>query len=176
MLITEAAAKYPGCIRTISGNFFNPLDPNPDSITIEDIAHGLSHQFRFGGHTKYPLTVAEHSVSVCRLLPVEHQLAGLLHDAAEGLGLPDLITPVKRNIPGYEEAENRVMEVIAKKFGFQWPLHQAVKNADRKALEIEWDVFKIGKKKKPMSPVAARKRFVSLYEMLTIKRSSYEKI
>lgn len=39
-------------IQTFSCRKFNPLDPNPESIVIQDIAHALSMQCRFSGHVK----------------------------------------------------------------------------------------------------------------------------
>lgn len=39
-------------IQTHSGRRFNPLNPNPDAIVIQDIAHSLSMQCRFSGHCK----------------------------------------------------------------------------------------------------------------------------
>lgn len=130
----------PDCIRTVSGIYLNVLSPTEDMITIEDIAHGLSHQCRFGGHTKKFYSVAEHSIKVSILLPEEHRLAGLLHDASEAY-LADIPSPIKKHIPGYLEMENSLMTVIANKFGFQWPLHDLVKDADKKMLEREWDTI-----------------------------------
>src|ERR1019366_8499240 len=40
-----------GSITTFSGVLFRPLLPNPDDIRIADIAHALSQQCRFAGHT-----------------------------------------------------------------------------------------------------------------------------
>ncbi len=39
-------------IRLYSGVYFDPFEPDIDLIKIEDIAHGLSLQCRFGGHTQ----------------------------------------------------------------------------------------------------------------------------
>ena len=46
-------------IGTFSGLRFLPLDPNPAKILIEDIAHALAHQCRFGGHASKFYSVAE---------------------------------------------------------------------------------------------------------------------
>lgn len=127
----------PGKIRLHSGRYMDPFDPKPEDICIEDIAHGLSHQCRFGGHTQNFLSVAQHSIGVALLVSAEHKLAGLLHDASEAY-LGDIPTPIKKRLPEYMEAEDRLMRIIADKFGFQYPLHQAVKEADRQALELEW--------------------------------------
>lgn len=126
-----------GKIRTFSGRCIDPFNPNPDDICIEDIAHSLANQCRFGGHTQRRFSIAQHSIMVADRLPKEHRLAGLLHDASEAY-LLDIPTPVKNKLPGYAQAEHWLMRIIAKKFGFQWPLHILVKDEDRYALEWEW--------------------------------------
>lgn len=39
-------------IQTYSGRRFTPTNPMPDAVVIQDIAHSLSMQCRFSGHTK----------------------------------------------------------------------------------------------------------------------------
>ena len=58
---------FDGSITTHSGVRFWPLLPNPDDILIEDIAHSLSLQCRFAGHSRVFYSVAEHSVRVSQL-------------------------------------------------------------------------------------------------------------
>ena len=65
-----------GFIGTFSGLRFWPLDPNPAKILIDDIAHALAHQCRFGGHAWKFYSVAEHS-DVSRLCLPEHALPDL---------------------------------------------------------------------------------------------------
>ncbi len=124
-------------IRTFSGRYINPFNPNPNDIDIVDIAHALTNQCRFAGHTQRRLSIAQHSIMVADSVPARHKLAALMHDASEAY-LLDIPTPVKDNLPGYREAENQLMTVIAQKFGFQWPMHDCIKEADRNALEWEW--------------------------------------
>ncbi|MFC4230551.1 hypothetical protein ACFOW1_01525 [Parasediminibacterium paludis] len=59
----------PNCIRTYTGLYMNVFDPTPEMICIEDIAHALSHQCRFSGHTKQFYSVAQHSYHVAALVP-----------------------------------------------------------------------------------------------------------
>jgi uncharacterized protein len=130
----------PNRIRTISGVFIDPFDIKPDQIRIGDIAHALAHQCRFGGHVHTFYSVAQHSIFMATRLvhSKEDKLAALLHDASEAY-LLDIPSPVKCRIPGYKEAEENIMKVIAEKFGFQYPLSKRVKEADRAALEFEYE-------------------------------------
>ena len=49
----------PNCIRTFTGLYMNVFNPKPDMICIEDIAHALSQQPRFGGHLPRMYSVAQ---------------------------------------------------------------------------------------------------------------------
>ena len=51
-------------IQTHCGVRFNPTNPALDAIVIEDIAHALSMQCRFSGHTSEFYSVAQHCVGV----------------------------------------------------------------------------------------------------------------
>lgn len=127
-------------IQTFGGHQFWPLDPRPDEIHIEDIAHALSNVCRFNGHVRQFYSVAEHSVFVALCTPVEHRVAALLHDASEAY-MCDLPRPIKRCVTGYEEAEARVMAVIAEKFSFTLPLPEIVKLNDNRILFDEREQF-----------------------------------
>lgn len=127
-------------IQTFSGRQFWPLDPRPEEIHIEDIAHALSNVCRFNGHVRQFYSVAEHSVFLALCTPVEHRVAALLHDASEAY-LCDLPRPVKRCVVGYAEAEDRLMQCIAEKFGFTLPLPEIVKLNDNRILLDEREQF-----------------------------------
>lgn len=125
-------------IRTFSGKYIDPINPEKDLICIQDIAHSLSMQPRFGGHLPIFYSVAEHSWwCASRILNEEQELAALLHDASEAY-LIDIPKPIKGRLTNYEEIENNLMTIIAEKFGFQFPLCQSVKDIDKIALEHEW--------------------------------------
>lgn len=84
-----------GWILTASGGRFWPLDPRPEDVRIEDIAHALSNLCRFTGHSRRFYSVAEHSIIGsyhCR-----YPLRFLLHDAAEAY-IGDWATPVKSQV------------------------------------------------------------------------------
>jgi len=96
-----------GWFLTASGKRFWPLDPRPEDICIEDIAHALSHICRFGGHVREPYSVAQHSVIVSMIVKPENALYGLLHDAAEAYA-GDMVRPLKRGMPAYRSIESAV--------------------------------------------------------------------
>jgi hypothetical protein len=107
--------------QTHSGRKFHPLDPDPEQIVLEDIAHQLSLVNRFGGATVYPYSVAQHSL-LCEALarnifPGRRNLKrwALLHDAPEYV-LGDMVRPVKVQLPSYGEMEDRLMSVVATRF------------------------------------------------------------
>ena len=78
---------------TASGLGFDPEDPKPEAIVIEDIAHALSNICRFGGHTGSFYSVAQHSVLVSLHTNAKFARAGLMHDASEAY-IGDIIRPV----------------------------------------------------------------------------------
>jgi uncharacterized protein len=126
------------CIRTYSGKYVNVFEPTEDMICIEDIAHALAHQCRFAGHTRSFLSVAEHSYYVMLITSKENKLQDLMHDASEAY-LVDIPSPIKRRLSQYVELEDKLMHVIASKFGFTWPMSDEVKVNDKKSLEFEWE-------------------------------------
>lgn len=88
---------------TISGRevFYGVINPS-GAFNIEDIAHSLSIQNRFIGHTKHPYSVAQHCVNcvavaidVYKINDSEFLLNLLMHDAAEAY-IGDIISPVKK--------------------------------------------------------------------------------
>ena len=125
-------------ITTFSGIRFWPLLPNPADILIADIAHALAHQCRFGGHASKFYSVAEHSVHVSRICPVQDTLWGLLHDASEAY-LVDLPRPLKLlpEFAVYREAERRLQRAVAVRFGLPPDQPASVTEADDTMLWIE---------------------------------------
>lgn len=132
-------------IYTFTGRTIRPLDPNPDDIVIEDIAHALSQQCRFTGHTRKFSSVAEHSVRVSWMVPRSLALEALLHDASEAY-LADIARPVKK-APGFAETylkyEAQLERAVATRFGLpeRERMHPEIKKADQYALEAEVAFF-----------------------------------
>lgn len=130
-------------IETVSGRRFRPLVPEVGEIVIGDIAHALSQQCRFSGHTCVPYSVAEHSVRVAELLQRWGcsrmvQLWGLLHDASEAY-LVDIPSPLKNTnaFAAYREAESRLMSAVCVRFGLPVEEPRVVRFADAELLATE---------------------------------------
>jgi len=124
--------------QTFSGVQFWPLDPRPEEIRIEDIAHALSLKCRFNGHCRIFHSVAAHSVWVSEKCDAPDALWGLLHDAAEAY-LVDMPRPVKRcpEFAFYRELEDRTQRIICQKFGLSLDEPASVKLADARMLITE---------------------------------------
>lgn len=155
-------------IRTYTGKVFDLKILDPESICIEDIAHGLSLTARFGGHLEKLYSVAQHSFYVSQNVSRENQLAALLHDASEAY-MGDMPSPFKKMMPDFKQCEDNLMKVIAKKFGFEYPLHSEIKKADAYLLKIEWDSY-VAKTSQPIpyfSPEEAEKQFLLMFKFLT---------
>lgn len=160
----------PDCIRTVTGQYVNVFDPDPQTILIEDIAHSLAYQCRFGGHLPSFFSVAEHCMYAVDIAPAGLQMAALLHDASEAY-LLDIPRPVKVKLTNYKDVENRLMEVIAAKFGFEWPLHPEVKKIDEKLLRWEWDSLMLDKRKmykKIRTPEEAKVDFLDYFKQIKL--------
>ena len=106
--------------QTFTGKKFDIFNPDPAAICIEDIAHHLSQINRFNGGTPFPYSVAQHSIMVSRLCPAGHELAGLLHDAAEAY-IGDWPGPWKEEVHigciDILEIEKGVNDVICRAIG-----------------------------------------------------------
>ncbi len=118
--------------RMLSGRRLDLLDPDPGSIDIEDIAHGLARVARWNGQTvgDHAFSVAQHALLVEAIASHElwsriddekelrrRQLAALLHDAPEYV-VGDLISPFKAAVGlDYKVFELRLLDAIHRRFG-----------------------------------------------------------
>jgi hypothetical protein len=121
-------------IMTYSGTHFDLLNPTKEQIKLEDIAHALSQECRFSGHTKFFYSVAQH----CLLgaykmledgLSDRLQLLFMLHDATE-TWYRDIPRPLKPLLPEYLKLEARCEKVVWEAFGIKEPT------------EEEWEIVK----------------------------------
>lgn len=167
---------------TVSGSYFNFLNPDPDSFTIQDVAHALSMVCRFSGHVKHFYSVAQHAVLVSYAVPGEMAWYGLHHDDAE-FALGDVSSPLKRLLPDYREIEARVSKVVAKKFNLPDKMPPEIKLADRILLATEkrdlmpnaamtdaWDIIRgltpLKDEIIPLYPHQAERLFLNRYKQL----------
>lgn len=127
---------------TYTGQRVDPLDVRSFLINIEDIAHSLAMQCRYGGHSNRFYSVAEHSVLISRALESNSYsegiaFAGLLHDAAEAY-IGDIITPLKTQISyAIKFHEHSALREIFMKFGAPWPIHPIVHSYDKRIASTE---------------------------------------
>lgn len=129
-----------GWIETYTGKKFYLVNPELKTIDILDIAHSLSMQCRFNGHSKFYYSVAQHSVLLTRWAianGLQHlALTFLLHDASEAY-LCDIPRPFKHMLTNYKELEISLEKVIAHKFGTIFPFPKVLKIADTRILTDE---------------------------------------
>lgn len=135
-------------IRTYTGKIVNPLALEEPLIDVRDIAHALALCNRFAGHTKTPISVAQHSVYVYRI--VTRKLGGhpdhlwirkqaLFHDASEAY-LGDVTKWLKQTpaMEGYRIAEAHAQSVIERCLGIPAQgMHPAVREADDLMVRFE---------------------------------------
>lgn len=139
-------------MNSASGYRIYPLDPRPEDIDIQAVAHHLANNNRWNGATQHKtfrsrisFSVAEHSVLVSRFM-VEHlkrpdlELEALLHDAPEYL-FGDIIRPIKHHPEVHaviEPIEDRAEKVFAERYGLIYPLPPEIKIADKAVCTAEF--------------------------------------
>jgi hypothetical protein len=171
-------------IQTFTGRQFYPLDPRPEDVCLDDIAHALALVARFNGHTRAFYSVAQHSVLVSRLVSDDVALWALLHDASEAY-LCDVPRPVKHAaaMGAYRDAEARVQDTIFAHFGLTGPVPTAVKLADQIVLLTEkrdlmaqgplWAAIDASPAPwtiRPFTPEQAERAFRLRFDVLTTRR------
>lgn len=123
-------------IRLLSGCLFDYNNPSASPVEIEDIAAALSKVCRFAGHIHQFYSVAQHAVNASLIVEPEYAFDALMHDTAEAF-TNDLPTPLKFAIPIFKELEVRIEGAMSERFGFSYPLPDAVKVADLQMLALE---------------------------------------
>lgn len=166
--MSAKVAMYP------SGNLIDLMNPDASLIEIEDIAHALSMLPRWTGATRFPYTVAQHSIWCFQNVPgLELGFQALMHDATEAF-MNDLAKPVKNKCPNYQLMEGRLWHEIARKYGLPEILDPRVKHVDAQALISERVVLK-GKELVVSSTIKyqhwtkTKKEFLSIFYMLQEK-------
>lgn len=130
-------------ITTFTGRVVNPFALQSEDVSVEDIAHALALTNRFGGHSRVPISVAQHAVYVSYLLAgTGYERHGLHHDDAEAY-LCDVPKWIKQSVTmgAYREAEDLVQAVCEAAFGVEWTedAREAVEWADRLMVRYEYE-------------------------------------
>lgn len=165
-------------MQTAHGRKFWPMDPRPEEVHIDDVAHALSMICRFGGHCLRFYSVAQHSVLVARALPAQFRRWGLMHDASEAYVI-DVPRPLKYWLEGYKRIENRVTDAVAIRFGLPLTPPPEVKIVDMRILGDEaaqlmapppepWTLPHppLGIEIEPWSPERAKREFLNEFRSL----------
>lgn len=160
------------------------ISPDPRSIMIADIANALANICRFNGHMPGHYSVAQHSVYVAQLVPLDLALAALLHDAPEAY-TGDQVSPYKALLRDAPAIEGRIALAIEKRFDVRiFPMAPEVKAADLALLVMEaksllgvdavkewgipppaWDVM--GMPIHPWPAEVAKEHFLAMFYRLT---------
>lgn len=141
MIVTKDNLKsFPGCILTASGVLFDLMNPVAIDIRLSDIAHGLSNNCRFNGHTQTFYSVAEHCVRMHDMVPDHLRALALLHDAEEAYW-GDIVYPLKVILkdlaPDITDRMRHLRTLILDKFGVEWC--DEIKEWDNNMLMWEFD-------------------------------------
>lgn len=91
---------------TASGRRVPLLNPFPEDIDFNDIAHHLAQINRYTGACKFPYSVAQHCVLMHDNVEEPYKLHALLHDAHEAY-VSDMSSPMKhslaeKSVEGYD--------------------------------------------------------------------------
>lgn len=187
-LPTDTKYAAPEFIETYTGRAFYPLRPRVEDVTIIDIAHALSAQPRYSGHTQRPYFTAQH----CCLLfdyvmgnggsPVDgFQI--LLHDSAEAY-LVDIPRPVKQFMPEYRKWDWGVTMAVRRWAGLEkidipgWQdeLDSRIVTDERTQLfsdsGLDWHHGArepLGIKIEPWSPIECEQQFLARYAQTALQ-------
>lgn len=149
-------------MQTVSGRAYWPLDPRPDDIELDDVAHHLGMLVRFTGAVRRFYSVAQHSVHVFHLVQRHFDRTGnmggradrarltipqrrqalrraLLHDGPEYV-LNDMNRPTKYSVQGYREIEALNWGCFCVRFDLGEPhadIDRVIKDADNAMLLAE---------------------------------------
>jgi hypothetical protein len=116
-------------MQTYTGKKFYPMDPRPEEVCIEDIAHALSMICRYNGHVKHFYSVAEHCCHIHDLMPPELKKVGLMHDSTEAY-VCDMPRPLKKHLSHYRAIEHTVWLAICERFDMSTHEPKLLKETD----------------------------------------------
>ncbi|MDY2965044.1 MAG: hypothetical protein SOR58_02470 [Megasphaera massiliensis] len=110
----------PPLITTYTGKHFDITNMDPETISIEDMAHALSLICRGNGHVKTFYSVGQHCLQCAYEVEARSGsprliVAALLHDGTECY-MSDVPRPLKAVMPGYSETEKALLNLIYEKY------------------------------------------------------------
>lgn len=124
-------------IQTYSGGRFSFSDPQEDMVKPIDIAHALSITNRYGGHTWWPYSVAQHSLIGSIYIEPEYALEFLLHDAPEAY-YGDLPKPLKNYLgEKWDRMARKIDRVVRSALGLPQEIPKEIKPYDDAMLILE---------------------------------------
>lgn len=156
---------YDGCMITKCGIVVDLINPDPDTILIEDIAHGLANNCRWNGHTQKFWSVAQHCCMMYDMAHDGEKLTGLFHDAEEAYW-GDMIKPLKNIIkekcPEIIERMRYLRKLIFDKFSIP-EIGGATNSNDFTCLEWEFENIIKFSNAKFWNPTRAKKEWLNRY-------------
>jgi hypothetical protein len=180
-LETDTQYKAALFIETYTGRAFYPLQPELEALSVIDIAHALSNQGRYSGHTAFFYPVAQHC---CLLAGYVASRGGtaldalqiLMHDSPEAY-LIDVPRPVKQHMPEYRTWDHDINKVIRSWMGWddikipEWQdeldsriiVDERAQLMSRSGNDWGHTLEPLGIKIEPWSPEEAEKTFLTQY-------------
>lgn len=126
-----------GYVRNRYGRKILLWDPSPeDYADIETIAEALAKMNRFNGGTRFPFSVARHSIIMSQQVPQPYKLEALLHDAHETV-VGDIVTPMKLAAPQFYDIEKLHEAAMRKAYGLPKEKSEVIKEADARMFLTE---------------------------------------
>lgn len=126
-------------LHTFDRRWVNPMALRPEDVRVEAMAHALALINRFCGHTREPISVAQHSVYASWMCgPGVAGWQALFHDGAEHV-LGDMTKWVKHSdaCEGYRVAEDAAQRVIYAAMDCPLEMLPEVEAADRLLVRYE---------------------------------------
>jgi hypothetical protein len=111
-----------------SGTKFDLINPSYEQILLTDVAHALSMNCRYTGHTKWFYSVAQHCILGAQKMEEDGlsfrlQLLFMLHDATE-TWYNDISRPLKPLLTNYQELEDKAALEVWKAFALPEPTEE----------------------------------------------------
>lgn len=152
---------------TQSGKLIDLREPNPELITLDDIAHHLAFTYRWAG--ALPISVGQHVLMGVYQIEDYYKPQWLLHDAEEAY-FCDFIKPIKKHM--IRENWQVIMKdwriAIYKKFGVAYESlkDEPVAWLDQTLLEFEYDLFVRGTVKQwVLDPYKVKEKLIKQFNL-----------